>query len=66
MINLLMDGRNFDFAVILTNNLQGLSTMIREVVNMKSMNFATYYAKAGTAMEKTLSKMMKTYGENAK
>lgn len=66
MINLLMDGRNFDFAVILTNNVGGLSTMIREVVNMKTMNFATYYAKAGTAMEKTLSKMMKSYGEPIK
>ena len=26
----------------------------------------TYYAKAGTAMEKTLSKMMKSYGEPTK
>jgi len=63
MINLLMDGRNFDFSVILTNNIQGLSTMIRTVVNMKTTNFATYYAKSGPAMEKTLSKLLKSYGE---
>jgi hypothetical protein len=64
MINLLMEGRNFDFSTLFSGQISGISTLFRDVINTKTGDFASKYAKTEKAANKGLEKVLAAYEKN--
>ncbi len=65
MIDMLMQGRNFDFSTLFTSNMNYISTLFRDVVNSKALNFASQYTKIEKEALKGLEDVLKAYEKNA-
>ena len=65
MINLLMEGRNFDFSTLFAGQITGISTLFRTVINSKNADFASSYAKIAKVAQKGLEKVLKAYEAHA-
>ncbi len=65
MINLLMEGRNFEFSTLFTSDLNYLSTLFRDVINGKSADFASKFAAKEKAANEGLKKVLEAYEKNA-
>lgn len=65
MINILMDGCNFDFCFLFSSSLAGVPYLFRTLVSAKSNDFASRYAKIEAKAEEGLSKVLAAYEENA-
>ena len=65
MINMLMEGRNFDFSTLFAGQITGISTLFRTVINSKNADFASNYAKISKVSQKGLDKVLKAYEEHA-
>lgn len=64
MIDLVMQGRNFDFSVLFSPDLDRLSTLFRRVINNKSKNFASEYKSGERMRTRTIERIVKAYEEN--
>ena len=64
MINLLMEGRNFDFSTLFAGQITGMSTLFREVINSKSGDFASKYAGKEKSALAGLEKVLEAYEKN--
>ena len=64
MINLLMEGRNFDFSTLFAGQITGMSTLFREVINSKSGDFASKYASKEKSALAGLEKVLEAYEKN--
>ncbi len=64
MINLLMEGRNFDFSTLFSGQISGISTLFRDVINTKTGDFASKYAKTEKAATKGVEKVLAAYEKN--
>ena len=64
MINLLMEGRNFDFSTLFAGQITGMSTLFREVINSKSADFASKYAGKEKSALAGLEKVLEAYEKN--
>ena len=65
MINMLMEGRNFDFSTLFAGQITGMSTLFRTVINSKNADFASNYAKIAKVAKKGLEKVLKAYEDHA-
>ena len=65
MLNMLMEGRNFDFSTLFAGQITGISTLFRTVINSKNADFASFYAKTAKIAEKGLEKVLTAYEEHA-
>lgn len=65
MINMLMEGRNFDFSTLFAMQITGISTLFRTVINSKNADFASNYAKIAKPSQKGLDKVLKAYEDHA-
>jgi hypothetical protein len=65
MIDLLMEGRTFDFATLFTaqDSLNNLNTIFQKAVLNKNGDFASVYAKEQKRMTKTLEKILTAFSE---
>ena len=64
MINLLMEGRNFDFSTLFSQQITGISTLFRDVINSRSADFASKYKSLEKASNKGLEKVLDAYEKN--
>ena len=65
MIDILMEGRNFDFCTLFSSTIIGIPFMVRELVAGKSTAFASKYKSLEKGAQKGLEKVLKAYEENA-
>lgn len=65
MIDILMQGRNFDLVTLFSANIPGMSTLFRGVVSSKKNNFASKYASTEKGAVKGLEKVLEAYQANA-
>lgn len=65
MLEILMEGRNFDMVTLFSSQISGMPWLIRELVAKKSTDFASSYAKNETAAQNGLDKVIEAYLENA-
>ncbi len=65
MIDILMQGRNFDLVTLFASDITSMSTLFRSVVSTKSNVFASKYASAEKGALRGLDKVLKAYEENA-
>lgn len=65
MINLLMEGRNFDFSTLFSTETNYVYTLFREVVSSKSTDFASRYAGKEKQSLSGLAKILEAYEKNA-
>jgi len=65
MINLLMEGRNFDFSTLFSTETNYVYTLFREVVSSKSTDFASRYAGKEKQALNGLAKILEAYEKNA-
>ncbi len=63
MIDLLMAGRNFDFAILHGGDLNKLPYIVRQLMTSKSKDFASAYAKLESKIEASLEKLTAAYAE---
>ena len=61
MLDILMQGRNFDFATLFASQLNNLTWIFREVVAGKKMDFASKYKTIDKPANKSLEKILKAY-----
>lgn len=64
MIDLLMEGRNFDFSTLFSGQISGMSTLFREVINSKNGDFASKYASVEKPAMAGLKKVLEAYEKN--
>ncbi len=64
MINLLMEGRNFDFSTLFSAQITGMSTLFRAVINGKNADFASRYASVEKSAQDGLVKVLEAYEKN--
>lgn len=64
MINLLMEGRNFDFSTLFSAQITGMSTLFRSVINGKNADFASRYASVEKSAQDGLTKVLEAYEKN--
>lgn len=64
MINLLMEGRNFDFSTLFSAQITGMSTLFRGVINSKNADFASRYASVEKSAQEGLEKVLEAYEKN--
>ncbi len=65
MIDMLMQGRTFDFSTLFTTNMNFMSTLFRDVINAKTMNFASQYKRREKEALKGLEDVLEAYEKNA-
>ncbi len=65
MIDMLMQGRNFDFSTLFTSNMNYMSTLFRDVINTKSLDFASKYTEREKKALKGLEDVLAAYEKNA-
>ncbi len=65
MIDILMQGRNFDFCILFSSTISGVPYIFRELVANKSTSFASKYASAEKGALKGIEKILKAYEDNA-
>lgn len=65
MINLLMEGRNFDFSTLFSAEVNYVSTLFRDVINTKSADFASRYASKEKQANTGLQTILEACEKNA-
>ncbi len=65
MIDILMQGRNFDFSTLFSSSITGMPYIVRELVANQSTSFSSKYAAAEKGALKGLEKVLKAYEDNA-
>ena len=65
MIDILMQGRNFDFCTLFASTIPGMPWLFRELVASKSTSFASKYSSNEKGALKAIEKIVKAYEENA-
>lgn len=64
MLDIIMNGRNFDLATMFPDNSSGLPFLIRWAVGSKNNDFTTYYSKHEEAINKGLKDIVERYEIN--
>ncbi|MBQ7301058.1 MAG: hypothetical protein IJW77_14595 [Clostridia bacterium] len=65
MIDILMQGRNFDFCTLFASTIPGMPWLFRELVASKSTSFASKYSASEKGALKAIEKIVKAYEDNA-
>lgn len=61
MIDILMAGRNFDFSTLFASNIPGIPWLFRSLVNSKSTDFVSQYAKSEASALAGLEMVLQAY-----
>lgn len=61
MIDLLMQGRNYDFSILHGSELNALPYTVRNLISSKKKDFASAYAKMESGVEKKLEALTEAY-----
>ncbi len=65
MIDILMQGRNFDFCTLFSSTIPGMPILFRDLVANKSSSFASRYKANEKGAQKAIEKIIKAYEDNA-
>ena len=65
MIDILMQGRNFDFCTLFASSIPGMPWLFRTLVASKSTSFASQYSTNEKGALKAIEKIIKAYEDNA-
>ncbi len=65
MLNLLMDGRTFDFNTLFSEQI-GIAWLFRDAVNSKNRDYSSRYTKKEKVIDRMLGLVLDAYEENAK
>ncbi len=66
MLNLIMDGRSFDFSTLFHKQIPRITILFRNVINQRDADFVSYYASCEGQAENQLDEILTAYFNNAK
>ena len=63
MLNIMMDGRKYDFSILHNDKMQRLPYMFRNLIAQKSIDFASSYAAIQDALETGINSLVEDYAK---